>query len=91
MPPVGLRQADATDDGFTLIELIVALSIVFAVVASMIFLFVGSLKTVTQAKQRQTATALATQTLERSGHFLTTSSRRGEQEHGWIRRGPEHR
>jgi len=31
----------------------------------MIFLFVGSLKTVTQAKQRQTATALATQTLER--------------------------
>jgi prepilin-type N-terminal cleavage/methylation domain-containing protein len=65
MPPAGRRQAHATDDGFTLIELVVALSIVFAVVASMIFLFVGSLKTVTQAKQRQTATALATQTLER--------------------------
>ena len=59
------QASSASDDGFTLIELVVALSVIFAVMSSMIFLFVGSLKTVSQAKQRQTATALATQTLER--------------------------
>ena len=63
--PDSRSATSAADAGFALIELVVALSVVFAVVASMIFLFVGSLKTVTQAKQRQTATALATQTLER--------------------------
>ncbi len=60
------RSAQAHgDDGFTLLELVVAVIIVFTVMAAMIGLFVGSLRTVTQAKQRQTAAALATQTLER--------------------------
>ena len=52
-------------DGFTLIEIILAMFITVVVMASLLGVLVSSLKTVAQSRQRQTATALATQTLER--------------------------
>lgn len=59
------RSAGADDAGFTLIEVIVAMVIVALVMTSLSYAVVGSLKTIQQARQRQTATALATQQLER--------------------------
>lgn len=59
-----LRRHDA-DAGFTLIEVIVAMVIVALVMTSLSYAVVSSLKTIQQARQRQTATALATQQLER--------------------------
>jgi prepilin-type N-terminal cleavage/methylation domain-containing protein len=50
--------------GFTLIELSVAMFVILIVMLSLIAVFVGSLGTVALAKQRQTATALATQAME---------------------------
>jgi prepilin-type N-terminal cleavage/methylation domain-containing protein len=52
------------DGGFTLIELIVAMMVMLIVMSAVLFFFVGSLRAVTLAKQRQTATALATQVME---------------------------
>ena len=61
-----LRPRAGTDEGgFTLVELVIAMFITLLVMSSMLGLFVSSLSTVALAKQRQTATALATQTLER--------------------------
>ena len=53
------------DDGFTLIEIILAMFLTVVVMTAVLGVLVSSLKTVAQARQRQTATALATQTLER--------------------------
>ncbi len=53
------------DAGFTLIEVIIAMVITVTVMTALVYGVVGSLKTIQQAKQRQTATALASQTLER--------------------------
>lgn len=59
-------DAPATDDaGFTLVEVIVAMFITVTVMLSLTYATVGSLKSIQQARQRQTATALATQQLER--------------------------
>lgn len=54
----------AGQDGFTLIELSVAMFITLLVVASLAGAFIASLQGVSLAKQRQTATALATGTME---------------------------
>jgi Tfp pilus assembly protein PilV len=54
-----------TDDGFTLIEIILAMFLTVVVMTALLGVLVSSLKSVTQARQRQTATALATQSLER--------------------------
>jgi len=51
--------------GFTLVEVIVAMMITLIVMTSLSFVVVSALKTIQQGKQRQTATALATQQLER--------------------------
>jgi Tfp pilus assembly protein PilV len=53
------------DDGFTLIEIILAMFLTVVAMTALLGVLVSSLKTVTQARQRQTATALATQSLER--------------------------
>ena len=53
------------DAGFTLIEVIVAMVITLMVMTALSYVVVSSLRTIQQAKQRQTATALATQELER--------------------------
>ncbi len=54
-----------SDDGFTLIEIILAMFLTVVVMTALLGVLVSSLKTVAQARQRQTATALATQSLER--------------------------
>ena len=60
------HRGDATRDaGFTLIEVIVAMVITVMVMTSLTYAVVSSLKTIQQGKQRQSATALATQQLER--------------------------
>lgn len=61
-----LRRAARAEgqDGFTLIELSVAMFITLLVVASLTGAFIASLKGVALAKQRQAATALATATME---------------------------
>jgi len=60
------RRALASHDaGFTLIEILVALFLTLVIMAALLGVLVSSLRTVAQARQRQTATALATQTLER--------------------------
>jgi prepilin-type N-terminal cleavage/methylation domain-containing protein len=57
-------RADGAESGFTLIELVVAMLVMLIMLTATLGFFVSSLKTVTLAKQRQTATALATQVLE---------------------------
>ena len=60
------RRALASHDvGFTLIEIIVAMVLVVIVMTALLGVLVSSLQTVAQARQRQAATAQATQTLER--------------------------
>lgn len=53
------------DAGFTLIEIIVAMVLMLSVLTALLGVLVSSLQTVAQARQRQAATAQATQTLER--------------------------
>lgn len=57
-----VRRGEA---GFTLVEVIVAMVITAMVMAALGYAVVSSLFTIQQARQRQTATALATQQLER--------------------------
>jgi prepilin-type N-terminal cleavage/methylation domain-containing protein len=59
------RMARRGEQGFTLIEVIVAMVITLIVMTSLSYVVISSLKTIQQAKQRQSATALATQQLER--------------------------
>lgn len=59
------RQGQQPDTGFTLVEVVIAMFITLVVMTSLIGVLLSSLSTVTQAKQRQTATAFATQALER--------------------------
>jgi len=59
------QERPRTDAGFTLVEVIVAMMITVVVMMTLAVTVVGSLTTVAQARQRQTATALATQQLER--------------------------
>lgn len=56
--------ASTHDAGFTLIEIIVAMVVVVIVMTALLGVLVSSLQTVAQARQRQTATALATRSLE---------------------------
>lgn len=58
------RCTGTPDDGFTMVEVLVAMVIVAVVMASMIGVLLSALTTVVQARQRQTATALGTQALE---------------------------
>lgn len=55
---------DGRDEGFTLIEVIMAMVITLIVMGALMGTIVGALKTVVQARERQTATALATEVLE---------------------------
>jgi len=59
------RTLASHDAGFTLIEILVAMSIIVIVMTALLGVLVSSLKTVAQARQRQTATALSTQSMER--------------------------
>ncbi len=52
------------EDGFSLVEVILAMVIIAGVLATMLGFVVSSLSTIAQARQRQTATALATQAME---------------------------
>ena len=52
------------DDGFTLVEIILAMFLVVTVMAALLGVVVSSLKTIQQAKQRQVSAALATEALE---------------------------
>lgn len=63
MPDMQLRRH--ADAGFSLVELLVALLLIGVVISSLAALQIGSLETITLAKQRQTATALANQAIER--------------------------
>jgi Tfp pilus assembly protein PilV len=62
------------DNGFTLIEILLAMFITVAVMTALLGVVVTSLKTVAQARQRQTATALATRSLEQLRALPYTSS-----------------
>lgn len=64
------------DRGLTLIELIVALTVVLVALTVLAGVFIGSLHTLTVAKQRQSATALATRAMEqmRALPFSTLTS-----------------
>jgi prepilin-type N-terminal cleavage/methylation domain-containing protein len=53
------------DDGFTLLELTVAMLVIAVVIVTLVGLQLSSVKTVAVARQRQAATALADQKLER--------------------------
>ena len=52
------------DEGFTLVEVILAMTIIVIVMAAMLGVLLSSIATIAQARQRQTATALATQGIE---------------------------
>ena len=54
----------STDDGFTLVELTVAMVITMLVLSSLIIVFLGSIRGVGLSKQRQSATGIATATME---------------------------
>ena len=71
------RRALASHDaGFTLIEIIVAMVLVVIVMTALLGIVVSSLITVAQARQRQMATGLATQSLEqlRAIPYLTLTT-----------------
>ena len=55
---------DGSDEGFTLVEIILAMFLVVTVMAALLGVVVSSLKTIEQAKQRQVSAALATEALE---------------------------
>lgn len=59
------RPLGQPDQGFTLIEVMIAMLIVMVVMSAMLTLYVGSLGTTVAAKQRQAGSAIATQNLER--------------------------
>ena len=65
MPSAMTRMRSRGEAGFTLVELVVAMVITLVVMSALLGLFVSSLATVTQSKQRQSSAALATQTMER--------------------------
>lgn len=58
------ERAKGDDEGFSLVEVILAMVIIAGVLATMLGIVVSSLTTIAQARQRQTATALATQAME---------------------------
>lgn len=58
------RGIERGDGGFTLIELSVAMFVMLIVMAALTTVFVGTLRSVVLSKQRQTATALATEAME---------------------------
>ena len=59
------RAADSDrDDGFTLIEIILAMFIVVAVMTTVLGLVVSALGTLAQSRQRQSGSALATEAIE---------------------------
>lgn len=59
-----VERAERDEAGFSLVEVILAMVIIVGVLALMLGIVVSSLTTVAQARQRQTATALATQGIE---------------------------
>ena len=61
---IARRRPASTDNGFTLIELSVAMVITLLVVTSLVGVFVKSLTGVALSKQRQAASALATGVME---------------------------
>src|SRR5665648_1192881 len=52
------------DEGFTLVELIVAMFVIAIILTSLAMVQTRAMVTIAQAKERQQATALANQTLE---------------------------
>lgn len=58
------RRSREADTGFTLIELVVAMSITVIMLTALLGVLVGSLQSVALSKQRQTATALGTRAME---------------------------
>ncbi len=60
-----MRRRRTDDEGFTIVEVIVAMVIIAAVMATALAFLVSGLQTVVQSRQRQTATALATEAVER--------------------------
>ena len=60
-----MRRLRTDDDGFTIVEVIVAMVIIAGVMATALAFLVSGLQTVVQGRQRQVATALATEALER--------------------------
>ena len=59
-----LRAARVNDEGFTLVELVVAMFITMVVMSAMLGIVVESLSSVAKSKQRQAATALANGAME---------------------------
>ena len=70
------RRLNSTDEGFTLVELSVAMFVTLLVVAALAAAFLSSIKGIALAKQRQAATGLATATMEqfRAIDYATLSS-----------------
>lgn len=58
------RRRQNAEEGFTLVELTVAMVVTMLVLTSLIIVFLGSIRGVALAKQRQAATGLATGTME---------------------------
>lgn len=58
------RRMNAHDDGFTLIELSVAMFVTMLVVAALASAFLATIRGIALAKQRQAATGIATATME---------------------------
>jgi prepilin-type N-terminal cleavage/methylation domain-containing protein len=66
------NRASAPDGGFTLIEVIVALTLLLFIMSSSVVFFIRSLQTSALQGQRSTATALATQQLELARNVTPT-------------------
>jgi prepilin-type N-terminal cleavage/methylation domain-containing protein len=67
-----INRASTSDDGFTLIEVIVALTLLLFIMSSSVVFFVRSLQTSALQSQRSTATALGTQQLELARNVTPT-------------------
>lgn len=67
-----LNRASTSDEGFTLIEVIVALSLLLFIMSSSVVFFVRSLQTSALQGQRSAATALGTQQLELARNVTPT-------------------
>jgi type II secretory pathway pseudopilin PulG len=70
------RRLNATDEGFTLVELSVAMFVTLLVVSALAAAFLGSIRGIALSKQRQAATGIATATMEqfRAIDYATLSS-----------------
>src|SRR5438309_4980900 len=70
-------RGPAAEDGFTVVELIVATGVMLVAIVAMLWTTLAGFKGIAEARRRQTANALANQTLEQVRALAFDTVKRG--------------